>query len=1381
MKALYPDDPSNVHHSYLGDPVRFRNMHAGPKETHVFHLHAHQWVQDKHDRDSLYLDSQTISPGAVFSYEVHYGGSGNRNFTPGDSIFHCHLYPHFAEGMWELWRSHDVFEDGGVTRKLPDGEITGGTPNPAIVPLPGAALPPMPTKEFPGYPFYIAGQAGHRPPQPPLDLDHTPDLGTLQRHIIEEGTVKSHPTGPEEMRTDPNNPNCNKLRKPGEDLFEKGKRDAACIAGHVHRENADPRILEFAQELETAKIKTLPHDGTSDEKRAMAFHAGLQGSQGEPGIDATTSYNWEAKGYPTCDSSGKCDESNDRVLFRVNGRGPQAGAPFANPCPVTYKDPDGNNVNVETRRYRAAYLQLDMQVNKHGWHDPQARIALLEGDLKDTLDGTRPTEPLFFRVKSGECVEFKATNLIPSNLNLDDSQVYSPTDVIGQHIHLVKFDVTSSDGSGNGWNYEDGTLAADEIRERIVANNKYQQTHGGVQLLKPKTNRIFQHGGALANDPRGLCPDSSDPKEWNKHPWCGAQTTTQRWWADPLLNKRPGEPGASDRTMRTVFTHDHFGPSSHQHHGLYAGLVIEPSNSKWEFPNGDPMGGNGPDNKPKAVHHHGKTRTDGGPTHYAANITTRKQGLACVENSNDAAHCPDLDTRANVDDERTRREFNLAFADFAIVYDSHNRPINPPNRTENTLFDPFVHHTKPFPEAISASDPGTQLLNYRNEPIPLRIGELKNDGSLHQKADESGDMANVFSSKTHKYQGVRGKEIFTEALSEGRSPGDPATPLLRAYDGDRLQIRLIQGAQEENHVFTMHGVKWLAQPGSENSGYMNGQQIGISEHFEFDARVDAPGDNRDASTDYFYASSATDNLWDGQWGLLRAFDPRWNENKTGLKRLLTSATPTDPLMRGDVCPAGAPKRQYSVSAWLVRDILPQGVAYNANFGIKDPYGIIFLEDPTRTRVNEKGETITEVVPTRTDQIAALQNRFHNGKRVEPLVLRATAGECIEVSFTNRLPLHMPDGPKTPGSWSYNTLPQITEHFNFNQVGGSNRVGLHAQLVAHKTFNNGGANVGLNADSTADPCPTDPCEPINYRWYAGDLTFVDGKPKWTPIEFGVVSLTDMADVIKHPAHGAIGALVIEPAGAKFYRPADQILARHYDDNRCGPDPNTLASATICDAEFKPLFREFVLLYQDYLALQQFGQPMPNLRNGDDAEDSGQKAFNYSTEPLWARLGLSSADDPETTSSYDWKNVFSSTVAHPGCPTPPCEPATPIFTAEAGMPVRFRVVHPSGHPRNHTFTLFGHDWIMQPWTDDAQGNGSAVMGWNSASANRIGSAGGIGPVRHVNILTTAGGCFKSPGDYLYRTQEGFQVGGGLWGIFRVTPKTSPHKLPPVCYVP
>ncbi len=1461
VKVLYPDDPSNVHHSYMGDPVRFRNMHAGPKETHVFHLHAHQWVQDKHDPNALYLDSQTISPGAVFSYEIHYGGSGNRNFTPGDSIFHCHLYPHFAEGMWELWRSHDVFEDGmtGGTfdpkkpigqnndprwRNLPDAEITGGTPNPAIVPLPRTPLPPMPivvekikdgkkmideSKSFLGYPFYIAGIAGHRPPQPPLDLDHAPDPDALQRHIIIEGTVKENPTGPEEMRMDPANPNCNKPRDPDEDLYDKGKRDAACIAGHVHRENGDPYLLSFAQELNTAHIKRLPHDGTVTEKRAIAFHAGLKGTQGEPGHNVTTRYNWEAKGYPSCDSSGRCDDSsiqdqNDRVLFHVNGREAKPGAPFADPCPNQFMNAQGRLVDVQTRRYRAAYLQFDMQVNKHGWHDPQARIAVLEEDLKETLTGERPTEPLFFRVKSGECVEFKATNLVPSNLNLDDFQFYSPTDVIGQHIHLVKFDVTSSDGSGNGWNYEDGTLAADEIRERIAANNTYQMAHGGTQILKPKTHRIFKSGGELENDPRGQCPDSLDPKDWNKHPWCGAQTTVQRWWADPLLNKPPGEVGGWDRTMRTVFTHDHFGPSSHQHHGLYAGLVIEPTNSKWEFPNGDPMGGDGANHEPKKVEYHGKVRGDGGPTHYAANIITRNVGSACLENESekkkkeedkkkgetakDSNLCPDEDNPVNVDEDLTKREFNLAFADFAIVYDRHNQPVNPPNRTEATLFDPFVHHAKPFPESISASDPGTQLLNYRNEPIPLRVGELNAHGFLQQKPGAAGNLANVFSSRTHKYQGTFGQDIFTESLSEGRHEGDPATPLLRAYDGDHVQIRLIQGAQEENHVFTMHGTKWLSQPGSKNSGYSNGQQIGISEHFEMDAHVldDPDNDDSNGTSDYFYASSAADNLWDGQWGLLRAFDlpnpkrkkhdkqitkdirlkplpvnERLTNDKLRKRRLSTKEaslenkdlSPEDnDLFPGEresaeFCPKTAPRQNFSVSAWLVRDILPQGVAYNERFGIKDPYAIIFLEDPKKD-----GKRITG----RESQIEALRESFGKGKRIEPLVLRAAAGDCIKVVLRNRLPLDMPDGPNEPNSWTYNTLPPITEHFNFNQVQGSNRVGLHTQLVAHRAFDGGGENVGLNKDSTAFPCQTDSCnaDAKKYTWYAGQLNFVDpAEDTHIPIEFGVVSLTDMADVIKHPAHGAIGALVIEPENSQW--------GKSCGENGTDELKKSEAMKDVCNREGKVVFRDFVLLYQDYLALQQAGQPMANLRNGDDAEDSGQKAFNYSNEPLWARLGLSPADDPETTSEYDWKDVFSSRVRNAGCPMPPCDPATPIFTAEAGSPVRFRVVHPAGHPRNHAFTLFGHDWVMNPWGEDDKGYGSAVMtDSNHDSVNRIGSAGGIGPARHVNILTTAGGCFKTPGDYLYRTQEGFQLGGGLWGIFRVTPEKTPHPLPASCVV-
>ncbi|MEA2960553.1 MAG: manganese oxidase, partial [Alphaproteobacteria bacterium] len=56
-KAFYPDDPSNVYHSYLRDHVKFRILHAGTNITHVHHQHAHQWLHSPKSGLSAYRDS----------------------------------------------------------------------------------------------------------------------------------------------------------------------------------------------------------------------------------------------------------------------------------------------------------------------------------------------------------------------------------------------------------------------------------------------------------------------------------------------------------------------------------------------------------------------------------------------------------------------------------------------------------------------------------------------------------------------------------------------------------------------------------------------------------------------------------------------------------------------------------------------------------------------------------------------------------------------------------------------------------------------------------------------------------------------------------------------------------------------------------------------------------------------------------------------------------------------------------------------------------------------------------------------------------------------------------------------------------------------------
>ena len=177
-KAFYPDDPSNVYHSYMSDHVKFRNIHAGSDDHHIFHLHAHQWLHTPNSDTSAYKDSQSIGPGAGYTYEIAYDGSGNRNKTVGDSIFHCHFYPHFAQGMWSLWRVHDVFELGteldgngrpaAGSRALPDDEIAAGTPIPAVVPIPilrhGAAARTGIDRGRPG----VAAHPGDRQPRLPV-------------------------------------------------------------------------------------------------------------------------------------------------------------------------------------------------------------------------------------------------------------------------------------------------------------------------------------------------------------------------------------------------------------------------------------------------------------------------------------------------------------------------------------------------------------------------------------------------------------------------------------------------------------------------------------------------------------------------------------------------------------------------------------------------------------------------------------------------------------------------------------------------------------------------------------------------------------------------------------------------------------------------------------------------------------------------------------------------------------------------------------------------------------------------------------------------------------------------------------------------------------
>jgi len=1253
--AYYPDDPSNVYHSYLNDHVKFRNLLAGSDDHHIFHLHAHQWLHTPDGDNSTYLDSQAIGQGTTFTYEIAHEGSGNRNKTPGDSIFHCHFYPHFAQGMWSLWRTHDVLEIGTPldadgrplpgSRALPDGEIPDGTPIPALVPLPGQPMPLPPSVQVaiqngqvvlpgvvagnPGYPFYVPAEAGQRPPTPPMDVYHD-NLGNvhdggLPRHVINGGTITE-----------------------------------------IHTR------LDFTKTVDVAAAYELAEAGEPWEQQAMAYHADqLDGTQD----GFVTTYT------PDGTTTG---------LFEINGTAAMPGAPYADPC---YRPSQTLYPNARrTITYKAANIEMDVVFNKKGWHFPQQRFLSLWEDVAPYLNRTKPPEPLFIRANTRDCVQFLHTNLVPKEYELDDFQVRTPTDVLGQHIHLVKFDVTSSDGGANGFNYEDGTLSPEEVTHLIGAIN----LNGGLFACKGcKAQKV------LASKP---------------HPFFGidgAQTTVQRWYVDDVVNTYN-----ADRTLRTVFTHDHFGPSTHQQVGLYAGLVTEKEGSLWYHNETGAQLGFDQFGNP--------ARHDGGPTSW----------------------------QAVIEGPETFREFMLEFGDFQHAYTKDNlsypdpkTAVNPPGRekqwtqlaTKPWIYEkPFLVHqcpdgaVPPCPEAVSADDPGTKVLNYRNEPIALRV----KDPSTNAQSSlfPAGDLSWAFASISRHDPALNVAEPnYPTPLTADVQGTDPYTPMMRAYEDDTVKVRVLVGAHEGEHNFSMHGIRWLFEPERTSSGYKSSQMMGISEFYDFEIPpllTDDPALLNDIangrSVDFLYkAGSSVDDLWDGIWGLIRVQRGPRSDLRT-LSNNSDGAAPgldtSSPSFVGP-CLSSAKKRTYDVYAITAADSLAEGtLLYNDRPGLpgtplNDPTAILFVHAADLEYSYKMAEKYG------TDVCAV---KLKDSAPREPLILRAAAGECIDVNLTN-CALGVQDAP------GYSLLPNIVDEFNQNQIAPSSYVGLHAQEVSYDVGDSDGNNVGQNPVQTVAPGTS-----RTYTWYAGITKPTPGRVTPVPVELGAVTLYS-SDPIKHSNKGAVGALVVEPADSTWVT---------YPDSR---------AKALVTKKYGAKFREFVLVTQDDINLQYGdGTPVRPLLVGEDPSETGQAATSYRTEPVWFREGYA----PETLPNIQLADSFSN-LQVPYDPVVGYDPKTPLFHAVAGEEVRFRIVHPGGDSQNHTWGLHGHIWQEEPWSAS-----STAMG-NNITSEYKGTEYGHGPTNAFDVVPQhgAGGLFGVTGDFMWRDYVPWYLSNGIWGIFRV----------------
>ncbi|RBI61461.1 hypothetical protein DMJ13_12145 [halophilic archaeon] len=227
-----PGGGDNVYPMYVGDPVMAIPVGASVEENHVHHLHGHRWKETPPLGSSDTIDSQTIGLGATYeaplttafgtpdaaindftsvrpemtfeeAFEV---GAGGAHGATGDVLFHCHLFPHYGEGMWGMMRVLDKERKG--LKKLPTNN------------------PPLPKdSKIPGYPEFIPGEFGEAPPFPPYGAAGLDDFRNPEpeeeKALTRKGEIK-----PGAPYSDPCDPDIEEY----EPAFEGEKREYTIVA-----------------------------------------------------------------------------------------------------------------------------------------------------------------------------------------------------------------------------------------------------------------------------------------------------------------------------------------------------------------------------------------------------------------------------------------------------------------------------------------------------------------------------------------------------------------------------------------------------------------------------------------------------------------------------------------------------------------------------------------------------------------------------------------------------------------------------------------------------------------------------------------------------------------------------------------------------------------------------------------------------------------------------------------------------------------------------------------------------------------------------------------------------------------------------------------------
>ncbi len=411
------------------------------------------------------------------------------------------------------------------------------------------------------------------------------------------------------------------------------------------------------------------------------------------------------------------------------------------------------------------------------------------------------------------------------------------------------------------------------------------------------------------------------------------------------------------------------------------------------------------------------------------------------------------------------------------------------------------------------------------------------------------------------------------------------------------------------------------------------------------------------------------------------------------------------------CPAGAPVKSFDISAINVEITINRFLDYFPG------YLYVLTDELPRVRAEEKKNAAAR----KSDEPfpAAGVSLGLQGDLLQPLVIRANAGDCVRITLRNQL-----------GEVDANGQTKVDPD--------GDPVSLHIHGSGLLVKATGQAATMMNKDSLVKPGKSQ-----EFEWY------IRGEEPEGAHHFHTHAVREQWSL------GMFGSLIVEPKGAKYLSPWS------------GQELKSGWMAMITDPNGHD-FREFAIFYHEigdevFRILNRKGEMLPQRDQITDTYRPGGRGLNLRSEPHGTRLGLQA----ERHGIHDESQGYGSYTFG--------DPATTVPRSYLGDPTKFRMMGGSEVIHSHHLHGGSDRWPRSPgavtaaeFNFAATANGTGPVKFPPV---RIGSerldVQAIGAAESYNevIECGSGGCAYGAGDYTFHCHIPQHYVTGMWGFWRV----------------